>query len=62
MKLKTNKTLTVEVPLEEITSLLTRLVEKKSGKKVTNVDVGSAASFVFKLADETEETDLEAKA
>lgn len=65
MKLKTQKSLTVEVTGEEIASLLTRLIEKKTGKKVYKVDAGGAedpskaSPYVFELAPEEEVTNLD---
>lgn len=54
MKLVTNKT--VRLTEEEAKKLLTRFVEKKAGKKVTDVVFSSPDGFSFVL--EAEEADL----
>jgi hypothetical protein len=54
MKLITNKT--VKLSEEEAKKLLTRFVEKKAGKKVTNVEFSTESGFLFFL--EEEESDL----
>jgi len=61
MKLKTTKSHTVEVTFEEIFVLLSRLVEKKSGKKIVKVDDEKYRGHVltFTLMDEDEETNLD---
>jgi hypothetical protein len=59
MKLKTTKNLTVEVTPEEILSLLTRLVEKKSGKKVSHAGVSTDGTYVLELVPEEEVTNLD---
>jgi hypothetical protein len=58
MKLKTSYT--VNVTVEEATKLLTRFVEKKSGKKVTGVNFVADSGFAFNLLEE--EADLDAAA
>lgn len=57
MKLKTDYTVTL--PLSDATKLLTKFVEKKSGKKVLEVALcseGEAQAFSFKL--QGEESDI----
>jgi hypothetical protein len=62
MKLKTTQTHEVEVTIEEVVALLTKLVEKKSGKKVDTVNVPESArgaSIVFNLISDIEEKNLD---
>jgi hypothetical protein len=59
MKLKTNKTLTVEITPDEIATLFTRLIEKKTGKKVNTHTCGSSGVYVFELVPEEEITNLD---
>jgi hypothetical protein len=58
MKLKTVKSLTVEVTTDEVKALLTRLVEKKSSKKVVDVTFDDAG-WKFSLVEESEESNLD---
>lgn len=59
MKLITKKIHTVEVTSDEISSLLSKLIEKKTGKKVVGVGVGDGSSYVFDLTEESEESNLD---
>ncbi len=61
MKLKTTKSHTVEVTYEEIIGLISKLVEKKTGKKITKVDDEKVRGHVlaFTLTDEAEEINLD---
>jgi hypothetical protein len=54
MKLVTN--LSVKVSTDEAKKLLTRFVEKKTNKKVTNVEGTPESGFIFFFAEE--ESDL----
>lgn len=58
MKLTTNKVFTVDVTTDEVKNLLTRLVEKKSGKKVATSSFDDAG-WKFVLTEECEETNLD---
>jgi len=62
MKLKSTRTAIVEVTTQEVETLLKKLVEKKSGKKVEHVtyDVnGSEPVWKFELAAEHDESNLD---
>jgi hypothetical protein len=61
MKLKTIKSHTVEVTFAEIIDFYSRLVEKKTGKKITNVDGDEVRGkvFTFTLSNDSEETNLD---
>jgi hypothetical protein len=58
MKLKTTKQLVVEMTVDEVKALLTKLVGKKSGKTVASVTFDETG-WKFNLTDETEEADLD---
>ena len=58
MKLTTNKVYTVDVTTDEVKNLLTRLVEKKSGKKVSSSSFDDAG-WKFVLTEEVEESNLD---
>jgi hypothetical protein len=59
MKLVTN--LSVKLSTEEAKKLLTRFVEKKTNKKVTNVEGTSESGFIFFFAEEEAELTEPAK-
>ena len=58
MKLTTSRVFTVDMSTDEVKNLLTRLVEMKSGKKVSTSSFDDAG-WKFVLVEETEEANLD---
>lgn len=58
MKLKTTKTYVVELTSDEVRALLSKFIEKKSGKKVIDQS-WDESGWKFDLAEESEETVLD---
>lgn len=59
MKLNTIKTSTIEVTSEEISTLITKLLEKKYGKKIIGVDVANKDTYTFRVEDEHDVVNLD---